>query len=867
MKETLARRALGWYRLIAGGFPEEFQTSHGGDLVHLSEDLVGQAARQPWPAFLAFLFRLFADLAWQCVAEHAMALRLDLVHSVRMLWKSPGLTIAATISLGIGIGCCATSYEQIYNYFFRGTPGVGHAKSLVGFDQTFAFPDYEAFRDHSGQFASLAGYIAPVPFLVTTDGNTQRVWGHVVTPNYFDVLQTRLAAGSGFSGRAPEVIVSRRFWESRTGANRASIGSPIQINGQALTLAGVTAPDFLGVSPMLAVADLWIPNTVQSGIVPELGGQPVFHLIGRLQPGIALPAAEAALDTMARGWEQQRHDPERNRKGRRVTLLPAGRLVPLRDQDRTAATAFPVVLMGLLLWVACANVANLLIARAAGRQREIGVRLAMGASRWRLIRQLLTESVLLSLLGGIAGFVFALWTNSSYKMLKPAMPDYTNLQFSSNLTGLWLSLSIGLLTGIFFGLAPALHATRDDIALALKQNAGFHLPAFRWFSTRNMLVLQQVAGSLMLLLLTGFILLGLSKTAGSELGFSPQHVLRMSLDPVRQGYSPEAAHKLLIKAIEEMRRQTGVRAAALSFAVPLEPFSSTKTSSSSLNRAKETRKIDFEQVGGGFFAAAGIAVLRGRGIEDRDEKENSKIAVVNEAAKQSPGESVDLNGQKYEIVGVVKNVRSGLIFDVARPHAYVPLQAAGFASPGLNGVAILVRSEAGIPTETMARQVVKRLDPNLTLFDVVSMEDRVAETMSLVRMTLFTYGGIGVFSLLLAAVGLAGVTSYAVAQRAREIGIRIALGAQRADVVGLVMREGAWLVIAGTVVGMACAYALLRVMNTFLDVLAQATKTSVSDPLLVIGAPALLGALTMLACYLPALRSLRIDPVAMLRQE
>ena len=816
---------------------------------------------------MAFLFRLFADLAWQGLAEHAMALRLDIVHSVRMLWKSPGLAIAATFSLGIGIGSCAISYEQIYNFYFRGTPGVGQAKTLVGFDETFSFPDYEAFRDHSGQFESLAAYLAPVPFLVTTDGNTQRVWGHVVTPNYFDVLQARLGVGSGFSGRVPEVIVSRRFWESRTGANRARIGSPIRINGQALTLAGVTAPDFQGVSPMLAVADVWIPNTVQSRVAPELGGQPAFHLIGRLQAGIGPPAAEVALDTLARGWEQQRHDPDRDRKGRRVTLLPAGRLMPLRNQDRIAASAFPAVLMGLLLWVACANVANLLIARAAGRQREMGVRLAMGASRWRLIRQLLTESVLLSLLGSVAGFLFALWTNSSYEMLKPAMPDYINLQFSSNLTGLWLSVCIGTLTGILFGLAPALHATRGDIAAALKQGVAFRLQSFRWFSTRNMLVLQQVAGSLMLLLLTGFILLGLGKTAGSELGFSPQHALRMSLDPVRQGYSPEAAHNVLVKAIEELRRQTGVRAAALSFAVPLEPFNSTRSSTTSFDRAKETRRISFEQVGGGFFEAAGITVVRGRGIVDQDEKENRKIAVVNEAANQSPGELVDLNSQKYEIVGVVKNVRSGLIFDVARPHAYVPLQADGFASPGLKGVALLVRSEPGIPTETLARQVVKRLDPNLTLFDVVSMEDRVAETMSIVRVTLFMYGGIGVFSLLLAAVGLAGVTSYAVAQRSREIGIRIALGAKRSDVVGLVMREGVWLVIAGTVAGMACAYALLRVMNNFLDVLAQVTKTSISDPLLVVGAPVLLGALTMLACYVPALRSLRIDPVAMLRQE
>jgi len=277
--------------------------------------------------------------------------------------------------------------------------------------------------------------------------------------------------------------------------------------------------------------------------------------------------------------------------------------------------------------------------------------------------------------------------------------------------------------------------------------------------------------------------------------------------------------------------------------------------------------MDVEQVGGGFFEAAGISLVQGRGIVDQDEIESRRVVVVNAAADLGVGELVKLNDQKYEIVGVVKNVRSGLMFDVARPHAYVPLQADGFAVPGPKGVALLVRTEPGIATERLARQVVQRFDSNLTLFDVVSMEDRVAETMSIVRITLFTYGGIGLFSLVLAGVGLAGVTSYAVAQRSREIGIRVALGARKADIIGLVMREGALLVIIGTAAGMACAYALLRFLNRFLDILAQTTQTSTSDPLLVIGAPVLLGALTMLACYLPALRSLRIDPVAMLRQD
>jgi predicted permease len=553
-------------------------------------------------------------------------------------------------------------------------------------------------------------------------------------------------------------------------------------------------------------------------------------------------------------------------------------LIPLRDQDRAAASSFPAVLVGLMLWIACSNVASLLMARAAGRRKEIAVRLAMGASRSRLVRQLLTESIMLSLMGGVAGFLLAVWSNSSMDWIRPMLPEFVNMRIVSDWTGLVFTIVLSTVTGALFGLAPALQATRQDIVTGLKVGPGMRLPGYRWFSTRNMMVLQQVSGSLVLLLMTGFIVIGVQRSAAPDLGFDPRHLCRMSLDPVREGYTAEGTRDFMGKLPERIRRLPGVKSASLSFSVPLEPFGTTtrnvSTDLDSQAISKQLGRIETERVGAGFFETAAIPLLNGRTLSDSDQIEESRVAVVNETlardlynGENAVGRLLDVEGQRLQIVGVVKDVRSGMLFDVARKHAYLPLKPNDLATPGPHGIALLVRTEPGVAADALVRQSIATLDPNLTVFDVKRMEDRLAETLMIVRMTLMLYGGIGAFSLVLAAVGLAGVTAYAVAQRGKEIGIRTALGATSGDILRLVMREGAVLVAVGTVLGMACAYALVRILARFLDVLAQVTATSLSDPWLVIGAPVLLAALTMLACYLPARRSMRIDPVAALRQE
>ena len=878
------------YRWLARCLPNEFRLSQGDEMVHLSEDLIRQeASRRGLAGFLPFMLRLVSDLLWRSAVEHTEALHHDLTYSMRTLGRSPWLALACIVSLGIGIGSTSAVYQQIRGFYFSSVPGVGAPEQLVRVQGGVSYPEFTEFRDHA-KMAGLTAYMAPVPFLVTTGGRTERVWGHLVTPDYFEVLQARMSLGSGFTpasqhtDAAPEVVVSRRFWETHLRSDPNAVGQNLRINGHEAMLAGVAASDFLGASPMYETADVWIPVSSQPRIAPELAGRPLenthvaaFEVIGRLPRGMSLQQAESSLDIVARRFEEAEHDRARQRQGRRVTLIPGGRVMPLSDRDRIAASSLPAVLIGLLLWIACSNVANLLLARAAGRRREVAVRLAIGGSRWRVMRQLLTESVLLSLLGGAAGLLFAYWSNSSMKSFQPVMPEYIRLHLESDWTILPFTLAIAVITGILFGLAPARHATRDAIAPALRGGALSRFPAFKRFSSRNLIVIQQLAGSLMLLLLTGFILIGVHGSTTPDLGFNPHDLYRMSLDPVREGYSATAAESFLGKVLDRVRSQAGVESASLSLSAPMEPFSTSTndaTGGGGLSGvASILKRVETSRVGAGFFETSGVSLLAGRTFTKNDEGQ-SRVTVVNEKlahdlfpGKSAVGQVLETGGSRFEIVGVVKDIRSNYIFNIPQRRAYLPLRSEDLAAPGPRGIALLVRSAPGTGVDTLVRRTVAQIDPRLTIFDFSSMDQRVADLMGFVRMVLYVYGGIGFFSLILAAVGLSGVTAYAVAQREREIGIRMALGARASEVIRLVMREGSWLVIIGTAIGAVCSFGLLRMLSRILDTLAQVTAASTSDPILLIGAPVLLAVLTMLACYLPARRSVRIDPISALRQE
>ena len=889
MKITMAF-SLWLYQKLVRAFPDEFRLDHEREMIQDTNHILRDAARRHgWANLLVMIAQLLLDLAIRVPIEHLYALAQDTRYAMRILARSKGFTIASIVSIGIGIGLTTTTFSQLESLILRDIPTVGNPDELVSSLRPVSYPDYEHFRDNSGQFSAMAAYLAPVPFVVKTDDESSRVWGHLVTPNYFDVFQTGAVMGRTFAG--PErvqgspatVVVSHRFWRGRLGGDPDVVASTLRINGHQATIIGVAEEDFFGALPVLAAADIWLPTTMDPRIAPELGSDKLldrdiaaFSVVGRLSPDATRGQAEAALDAMIRQQEVDAGETD-IREGRRITLVAGGRLIPIRDEDLPVMMGFPLILVGVALLIACSNVGTLLLARGSARAKEIAIRLSVGASRGRVVRQLITESTILALLGGVAGLAFAWWAISTTDWIEPMIPEYMTFELEMSWAALLFTFGLSILSGIIFGLAPALQAAKADVASALKSGADMKMKKYRWFSMRNGLVLQQVAGSLMLLLLTGFVVLGFARSGNVELGFDVRNLYMMSLDPVRDGYSGERAKEFFSRLPEQIRRIPGVRHASLTRTIPLGMFGDEEALQASTDlgeTARLARSIRSERVGEGFFEVVGVEIAPGRSFRQTDEADGSRVVIVNEtmASETWPGEDpvgqvLDVEGDRYGVIGVAPDFRSGGILERSRMGVFLPMEPSGFERPSAQGVTLLVRTDPGVDIRSAIRNEISAIDPNLTLFNVSLLSDQVETMMYMVRLTMFIYGGIGVFGLILAAVGLGGVTAYAVAQRAKEIGIRMALGAQKAQVLRLVLKEGAILVIVGTLIGQVLAFGTTRALGSYFDALTTITETTTSDPIVVVGAPVLLGLLTMLACYLPARRSTRRDPLAALRQE
>lgn len=821
--------------------------------------------------------------------EQLVDVARDARYGVRMLARAPGFTLAAAACLGIGIGVVTAMFADSQATVFKTTPGVSGPESLVSFQTPVSFPDFEDYRDNSGQFESACAFLAPIPFVLSTGRQPERLWGHIVTPDYFQILGVPAAAGRLFGAEearpgCTDAVISYRLWVSRFGGRPDLIGSTVRINGQPATILGVTAWEFAGATPLLAVADIWIPTTSPARIAPELGGDVIhdrnvktFQVVGRLRPGITVTGAEAALDALARRLEVAHDDPDRFRGGQRVTLLPGGRVFPIRDQDLPVVVAVPAVIVGLILIMACSNVATMLVGRGASRQKEIAVRLSLGASRARLVRQLLTESAGLALLGGVAGLVFTFGFCSMLGRLVSILPDQMHFEIHVD----WRTFLAATITAggsaVLSGLAPALQATRAGIVGALKSGATPGLRARGWFSLRNVLVVQQMAASLTLLLLTGFAVLGIERSKSLKLGFETGNLFLISVDPVRDGYTPLQAADFFSKLPERVRRIAGVTGAALAQSSPFglnagEAMMATK--SEFAHGPELAQRIGSERVGAGFFETLGVPVLAGRTFCDSDQRETARLVVVNESmaeqtwpGRNALGQTLDLDGAMHEVIGVVSDIGTGFALGRRHPCVYRPDVPRGYAAPSAQGVTLLVRAERGADVPLLVRRELSAISPDLTTFNVSSMTEQVERMSSIFRMAMVLYGGIGVFGLALASVGLAGVTAYAVARRTHEIGIRRALGAQSRDILRLVLGEGVVLIAVGIVLGFAVAFSAIRMMSSTLSAMGEIMRTSIGDPFLLFGTPLLLAALALLACCLPAWRSLRINPAEALRAE
>ncbi len=833
-------------------------------------------------------------------------------YALRMLLGSPGFTLVALLSLTLGI-CIATCAYSEMNGLLRVLPGVRHPDELVALHSPVSYPTYRQFRESHNVFSDSFAYVAPVPFGVSLGGRTERIWGHLVTSSYFSTLGVRPLVGRFFEeadeqpGRTPTVVVSHRLWEDQLGSDPSIVGKALRINGYTSTVIGVGPKEFRGASPVLFPADLWLPVSVDGRLAPELAGNALerrdltmFQVVGRLRSGVTEDSAKLELDAAAQRLAASYGELDRYQKASRVDLLQGGKIIPVQKRDLPFFRDFFVLLGGLVLLIACANVANMMLSRAAGRRREISVRLALGAGRGRLVRQLLTESMLLAAGAALPAFLMSWWLMRLASSMKMPLPIPMTLDLTPDWRALLFTFVVTGLTGLAFGLAPALQATRADLVSALKEGSHVHLRKYRALSLRNILVLCQMAASLTLLLLTGYLGLGIQSTLGVQEGFNPKNLYLISLDPVRDGYSGARAAAFFDKLLQRVKTQPGVTSACLTDTLPVSTDGNPGVRFSSAGPKAEGEPEHYwarkHIVGRNYFETAGIRILAGRSFQRPDEQAGRDVVIVSREAVrefwkgQDPvGRSIEIandaasggiglwpgtvdyrsnvlapESRVYNVIGVAGDVSEDLVASKKHPAIYFPLRAADYAQPSLRGMTLMLRAAPGVDAISAVRREISAIDPRITPFNARSMTEHIRQYMSTLKGASWTYGLIGLFGLILAAVGVAGVTAYSVAKRAHEIGIRMALGAGRSNVLRLVMKEGAVLVIVGTMGGLALAWAGMRALSGMFFSVASVRS---SDPVLLVGAPLLLAGLALLACYLPARRSMQIDPVVALREE
>jgi len=803
--------------------------------------------------------------------------------------------------MGLGIGLTTNVYTTAFVLLTRSLPGVALPNQLVTAETTASYPYIEHYRDQKGLFTGVAAVQNLVEFNVALPGESgkpDRVYGQLVSPDYFTVLGMApqrgrlLSADLDKPGNAPAVVISDRYWRGHFSADPDVIGEAVRINGQNATIVGVTPPKFDGaLSPN--PSEIFVPTTVPPTLAPELADNVLqnstakaFQFVMRLAPGISIDAAESALDGITRRLDKDDPlAPSQADKAKRVVLMGAGTTVQIPRDVRPKILGFYTFLMVIVVAIACLNLATMALARGAGRRKELAIRLGVGASRFRLVRQMTTEGILLSLLGGAVGFGMAwgLTAWAAHTRLPAGSP--LNPERSVDWHTALFAFAIAVAGGIGFSVFPALHATKTEVAPALKEGGPLQLSGHKRFGLRNLAMGAQVAGSLLLLLVTGYLVLGLMRSNSVQTNFNPRTMAFLFVDPVRDGYTPGQSQAFFEHLPDRLRSTPAVTSFALAAQPPYIPGDDGdfQLTVDDAHTASPVQKAVFrETVGAGFFAVLNQPMLAGREFDDHDQRLDTDAAptagaqpvplVLSQKAARAlfaSGHAIGkhLRGGRhsYEVVGVVPDMKDAQ--GMTSAIAYFPLTRHDFAQPPSGGVVIVARGHSAEDAIGGVRSVVASMDPNLTLFNVQTLSEFLELIRGEMRTALRTFGSIGVFGLILSAVGLAGITGYAVAQRRKEIGIRMALGARRSQVLGLVLREGMWLIAIGSVIGFLGSVALAKAVSSITTAFSDAFAVGVDDPRLLIGAPLLLAGLALLACYIPARRATAIDPLQALRQD
>ncbi|HEY6120031.1 MAG TPA: ABC transporter permease, partial [Pyrinomonadaceae bacterium] len=811
----------------------------------------------------------------------------DVRYGLRILWKTPGFTVVAIVSLALGIGLNTAIFSLVNVMLIRPVPVVRNQDRLAWLRAPLSYPDFVDYREQAKSFDGMTAITGTSEFSLTSGSEPELIKGEYVSENYFDVLGVGALKGRTFDKSEgltplPVVVISEHLWRTHFNSDPGVVGRQIPLNGLSFTVVGVAADKFIGTEVGLN-RELWVPLSMQPVLNPPestRAADPIANRFGernshwlavfaRLKPDVSLEQANAELMTVARHVAETYGDKVNPETLPSVQLLRMSGGMDPRDQAEAlplAGIVMSVVLLVLL--IACANIASLLMARAAVRRRETAIRQALGASRPRLVRQWLTESVLLGIAGGALGLLLAFWANQlliSYLQSTPLASldlgvDYRVLAFTS---------FVSVATGIVFGLAPALHASRSDISIALKSENASQLGVHR-SRVRAVFVTAQLALSVILLVGAGLFIRSLGIANTIDPGFRVDHALTVPINLGLLRYNETAGTSFYRNLLARVQAQPGVESASLVRFAQLG-FSYAQfqvfAEGHAADQNDEGISVGFNVVGPNYFKTMGTLLVRGRDFTEADRKGAPEVVVVNETlanrlwpTEDPLGKRISTTGPEgpfLEVVGVARDGKYRSLGEQPRPYIYQSV----FQSYDPK-ITLVVRS-SGEPRSIVGtvREDIRALDPSLPISDVKTLRDQLDLSLFPSRMAAWTLGGFGALALLLAAIGIYGVVSYSVAQRTREIGVRMALGAKEKDVLRLVLGQGLIVIVVGLAVGLLLAAAATRAIAGFLY------GVGATDPLTFIGVPLLLGVVALVASYIPGRRAATLDPLVALRYE
>ena len=813
----------------------------------------------------------------------------DIHFGARMLRKNPGFTLVAVLTIALGIGANASIFAVFNSAALRPLqlPDATRVVSMYedprgkitrltfGGPNLFSYPEFREYRDRNQVFSGLAAVISEVR--ASLDDGQNVVSGQLTSCNYFDVAGVKPAIGRAFmeaecstQGAGPVVVISDRLWRDTYKADPNIIGRTIRVNHTPLTVIGVAGPDFHGTH--VVPASFWSPVSNHNTVLKQFpfdimnsADVSAFDVLGRLKDGVSLSQARANLEVIAA-------DIDRRTPNRKTTLtVDIATFFGRPDMHIVILAVGAVVLtaVGLVLLIACANLANLMLARAAARTHEVSIRLAVGASRGRLVRQLLTESLLIAVLGGSLGLLASIWSEQALvQFVISLIPEATGQTPIFNLSPdyrlLLYAFGLTLMTGLAFGLAPALQASRADLNVAMKQDAAIPEPRRNWM--RGALMAAQVAMCMVLLITAGLLLRGLYHAQTLDPGYDMSHQAVITFDLQREGYSKVQAQNFLQNMADRLRSIPGVTDVVPAFASPLSEMHAGGMYSKAGEQRQ--RQLDLNMVGYGFFESVGIPLVRGRAFRKADMRNGADVVIINEAlAKQFwPGEDPigkRIRGGAFhpesdmEVIGVAKDVQVSQLGEPHKPFLYEP--ATPDSAPEIRS--LLVRTAGASHDSLDVIRTAARSVDKVAKVDVDTLENNIDKWIAPSRVVVGLSATLGALGLLLASIGIYGTVSYTVARRVREIGIRMTLGARAGDVLSMILRRAMRPVLIGGAVGLVLCLGISQVLRAVLF------GVSPLDPIAYVSVAVCLFAVALLASYLPARRALRVDPMTAIRHE